>query len=312
MDLSVEIAGMKWQKPVAMVSGNAGYGTEYHTVSGFSPSDLGALFLKGTTLEPKIGNAMHRVWETPSGLLNSIGLQNPGARSVVDALLPLLDFSQTHYIANVSGGSLEEYAEVTRIFDDSPVQAIEVNISCPNVKKGGAAFGNDPHMSAQVVEACRKVTNKPLIVKMSPNQTDVAANAKGCIEAGADVISAINTLMGMSIDIHSRRPDLGNNQGGLSGPAVKPVALLRVHQIYQVAKAHKIPVIGQGGINSPEDAIEFLLAGASAVGVGTALARDPLLPKKINQGIQKYMRQYGFQSVGELTGKMELNTATLC
>jgi dihydroorotate dehydrogenase (NAD+) catalytic subunit len=312
MDLSVEIAGMKWQTPVSLASGNAGYGSEYMTVSGFNPRDLGAVFLKGTTLEPKVGNVMHRVWESPCGLLNSIGLQNPGARAVVDALLPLLDFGQTNYIANVSGGSLEEYAQVTAIFDDSPVQAIEVNISCPNVKKGGAAFGNDPAMSAQVVEACRKVTTKPLIIKMSPNQTDVAANAKGCIEAGADAISAINTLMGMSIDIHARRPDLGNNMGGLSGPAVKPVALLRVHQIYQVAKAHNIPVIGLGGITTAEDAIEFLLAGASAVSVGTGMARDPLIAKRINKGIEKYMRQYKIARVSDLTGGLTLNDGKLC
>ena len=312
VDLSVEIAGLKLAKPTCMLSGNAGFGTEYTRVSGFSNRDAGAVFLKGTTLEEKVGNAMHRVWETPAGLLNSIGLQNPGARYVVDELLPQLDFSETNFIANVSGGSLDEYAEVTRIFDDSPVAAIEVNISCPNVKKGGAAFGNDPAMSAQVVEACRGATNKPLIIKMSPNQTDIAANAKGCVEAGADAISAVNTMMGMSIDIHAQRPFLGNNQGGLSGPAIKPMALLKVHQIYQAIKSYNVPIIGQGGISCAEDAIEFLLAGASAVGVGTALAKDPLIVKRINQGIEKYMKQHNVQAVSELTGRLQLNNQTGC
>ncbi|QBZ83991.1 Dihydroorotate dehydrogenase B (NAD(+)), catalytic subunit [Hydrogenovibrio crunogenus] len=294
-----------------MASGNAGYGIEYQAVSGFSNRDVGAVFLKGTTLEPKLGNKPERVMETASGLLNSIGLQNPGAHAVIKDYLPKLDLSQSQFIINVSGSSIEEYAEVVRLFDQTDLPAIEVNISCPNVKKGGAAFGNDPDMAAKVVEACRANTTKPLIVKLSPNQTDIAEGARRVIDAGADMLSAINTLMGMQIDIHSARPTLGNNQGGLSGPAIKPVALLKVHQVYQVAKQYNVPIIGLGGIASADDAIEFLLAGASMVAVGTAMAKDPLLVKKINQGIEKYMARYGYQSVAEMTGKLILNTDTV-
>ena len=186
-----------------------------------------------------------------------------------------------------------------------------MNISCPNVKKGGAAFGNDPDMAARVVEACRASTTKPLIVKLSPNQTDIAEGARRVIDAGADALSAINTLMGMQIDANTRKPTLGNNQGGLSGPAIKPVALLKVHQVYQVAKQHDIPIIGLGGISSAEDAIEFFLAGASMVAIGTAIAKDPLLVKKVNKGIEKYLIKHNYQSVSELTGLLELNTDTV-
>ena len=311
VDLSVDLCGIHFNSPVAMASGNAGYGIEYQSVSGFSNQDVGAVFLKGTTLEPKLGNKPERVMESPSGLLNSIGLQNPGARVVIEEYLPKLDLSASKFIINVSGSSIEEYAEVVRLFNDTDLPAIEVNISCPNVKKGGAAFGNDPDMAARVVEACRASTTKPLIVKLSPNQTDIAESARRVIDAGADALSAINTLMGMQIDVKTRKPTLGNNQGGLSGPAIKPVALLKVHQVYQVAKLHNIPIIGLGGIASAEDAIEFFLAGASMVAIGTAVAKDPLLVKKINKGIAKYMQANGMQSVAELTGALELNTDTV-
>jgi dihydroorotate dehydrogenase (NAD+) catalytic subunit len=260
--------------------------------------------LKGTTLEPRLGNAPHRLAETPAGMLNAIGLQNPGAHAVVRDILPRLDFSQTLYAANVSGATVEEYAEVTRIFDDSPVAAIELNISCPNVKAGGVQFGNDPGMSARVVEACRRMTHKPLITKLSPNQTDIAENARRCIEAGTDAFAAINTLQGMAVDLKSRRPVLGNRQGGLSGPAIKPVALLKVRQVYEVAKAHGVPIIGQGGVAGAEDALEFLLAGASAVGVGTALFYDPLICPTINAGIIEYLRAGRHAGVGELVGAL--------
>lgn len=311
VDLSVQLGSLTFRNPVAMASGNAGYGFEYQAVSGFSNRDVGAVFLKGTTLQPKLGNKPERVMETASGLLNSIGLQNPGAHAVIKDYLPKCDLSQSQFIINVSGATIEEYAEVVRLFDQTDLAAIEINISCPNVKKGGAAFGNDPDMAAQVVEACRKNTTKPLIVKLSPNQTDIAEGARRVIDAGADILSAVNTLMGMQIDIHTARPTLGNNQGGLSGPAIKPIALLKVHQIYQVAKQHNIPIIGLGGIACADDAIEFLLAGASMVAVGTALAKDPLLIKKINHGIARYMQRYGYQSVADITGKLTLNTDTV-
>jgi len=241
-------------------------------------------------------------------MLNAIGLQNPGTDAVVNTILPNLDFSETRFIANVSGSSLEEYEAVTKLFNDSAIDAIEINISCPNVKEGGVAFGNDPDMSARVVEICRKATTKPIITKLSPNQTDIAYNAKRCIEAGTDGLSVINTLMGMAIDIESKTPIIGNNQGGLSGPAIKPIALLKVHQVYQVAKEHNIPIIGQGGISNAEDAIEFIIAGASAVGIGTALYYDPLVCKKINEGIIEYLLKYKIKSLNELVGSLNLNS----
>lgn len=311
MDLSVNICGIQCQSPVAMASGNAGYGIEYQSVSGFSNKDVGAVFLKGTTLQPKLGNKPERVMESPSGLLNSVGLQNPGAKEVIEKYISRLNMDDTRYIINVSGSSIEEYAEVVRMFDQTALPAMEINISCPNVKKGGAAFGNDPEMAARVVEACRAATTKPLIVKLSPNQTDIAEGARRVIDAGADALSAINTLMGMQIDIHSQTPTLGNNQGGLSGPAIKPVALLKVHQVYQVAKQHNIPIIGLGGIASAEDAIEFFLAGASMVAIGTAIAKDPLIVKKVNKGIAKYLQKHNLNSVAELTGRLQLHTDTV-
>lgn len=307
--LSVDFCGLKLQSPLVLLSGCVGFGEEYTRVEGFSNRDVGAVCLKGTTLEPRLGNPAHRVFETPGGMLNAIGLQNPGARAVVDDILPRLDFDETRFIANVSGSTVEEYEAVTRIFDDSPIDAIEINISCPNVKEGGVAFGNDPDMSARVVAACRAVTDKPLITKLSPNQTDIAENARRCIEAGSDGFAVINTMMGMAIDVESRRPVIGNNQGGLSGPAIKPVALLKVFQVAQVARAHGIPIIGQGGIASAADAIEFLLAGASAVGIGTSLFYEPLVCRDINRGIVDYLQRHAVSSIAELVGALEINQA---
>ncbi|HHH38144.1 MAG TPA: dihydroorotate dehydrogenase [Sedimenticola sp.] len=307
--LAVDFCGMRFDTPLVLLSGCVGFGEEYTRVQGFSNREAGAVCLKGTTLEPRAGNPPHRVYETPDGMLNAIGLQNPGVDRVVGEILPTLDFSETRFIANVSGSTVEEYGEVTRRFDDSPIDAIEINISCPNVKQGGVAFGNDPAMSARVVAACRRATRKPLITKLSPNQTDIAESARRCIEAGTDGLSVINTLMGMAIDIERRRPVIGNNQGGLSGPAIKPVALLKVHQVYQVSRPHGIPIIGQGGVTCAEDAIEFLIAGASAVGVGTALFYDPLVCGRINRGLRDYLQRHGMASVQELTGSLELNTA---
>jgi len=305
--LNVEFCGLMFNTPLVLLSGCVGFGEEYTRIKGFSNRDAGAVCLKGTTFEPRLGNQPHRVCETPMGMLNAIGLQNPGVGHVVDSILPDLDFEETRFIANVSGSTVEEYYEVTRRFDDSPIDAIEINISCPNVKQGGVAFGNDPQMSARVVEACRKATRKPLITKLSPNQTDIAGNARLCIEAGSDAFAVINTLMGMAIDIDERQPVIGNNQGGLSGPAIKPIALLKVHQVYQVCRSHQIPIIGQGGVASAEDAIEFLIAGASAVGVGTALFYDPLVCKKINHGIQTYLEKHKLSDIRTLTGSLQLN-----
>jgi dihydroorotate dehydrogenase (NAD+) catalytic subunit len=302
--LKTEFCGMRFDTPLVLLSGCVGFGEEYTRVKGFSNRDVGAVCLKGTTLEPRLGNQPHRIAETPMGMLNAIGLQNPGTRHVVDNILPALDFEETRFIANVSGSTVEEYEQVTRLFDDSPIDAIEINISCPNVKEGGVAFGNDPDMSARVVEVCRSATSKPLITKLSPNQTDIAENARRCIDAGSDGFAVINTLMGMAIDIESRTPILGNIQGGLSGPAIKPIALLKVHQVYQVCKSHGIPIIGQGGIATAEDAIEFMLAGASAVGVGTALFYDPLLCPKLNAGIVDYLQRHELSEVDQLVGAL--------
>lgn len=302
--LRVELCGLELASPIVLLSGCVGFGEEYTRVEGFSNRDAGAVVLKGTTLDPRLGNPPHRVFETPSGMLNAIGLQNPGADYVVQRILPELDFTETRFIANVSGSTIEEYVEVTRRFDASRIDAIEINISCPNVKEGGVAFGNYPEMSARVVEACRKVTRKPLITKLSPNQTDIRENARRCIEAGSDALAVINTIMGMAIDVKTRRPVIGNVQGGLSGPAIKPIALLKVHQVYEVAKPHGVPIIGQGGITTATDALEFIIAGASAVGIGTALFYDPHVCRKINRGITEYLAANGLASVGELVGSL--------
>jgi len=302
--LTVDLCGLRLQTPIVLLSGCVGFGDEYTRVEGFSHRDVGAVCLKGTTLEPRLGNAPHRVCETPMGMLNAIGLQNPGARYVVERILPRLDFGETRFIANISGSTVEEYREVARIFDDSPIDALEINISCPNVKEGGVAFGNDPATSARVVEACRGATSKPLITKLSPNQTDIRENARRCIEAGTDGFAVINTVMGMAIDIETRRPVLGNNQGGLSGPAIKPIALLKVHEVHQVAAPHRVPIVGQGGVTTAQDVLEFLIAGATAVGIGTALFYDPLVCQKLNAGVLAYLDRHGIRRVSELTGSL--------
>jgi dihydroorotate dehydrogenase (NAD+) catalytic subunit len=302
--LRLTFCGLDFASPVVLLSGCVGFGEEYTRIEGFSNRDAGAIVLKGTTLRARLGNPPHRVSETPAGMLNAIGLQNPGVEQVVTRILPQLDFSETRFIANVCGSTIEEYVEVTRRFEDSPIDAIEINISCPNVKEGGVAFGNYPDMSAQVVGACRKVTRKPLITKLSPNQTDIRENARRCIEAGSDALAVINTIMGMAIDLSTRRPVIGNVQGGLSGPAIKPIALLKVHQVYEVARPHRIPIIGQGGILTATDALEFMLAGASAVGVGTALFYDPMAARRINEGVAAHLTAQGLANVTDLIGTL--------
>ena len=298
---------MRLNTPLVLLSGCVGFGDEYTRVEGFSNRDAGAVCLKGTTLEPRLGNAPHRVWETPAGMLNSIGLQNPGSRVVIDELLPSLDFTETRFFANLSGSTVEEYAELARRFDDSPIDAMEINISCPNVREGGVLFGNDPEMSQRVVAACRGATAKPLVTKLSPNQTDICENARRCIEAGTDGLAVVNTFVGMAIDTQTRRPVLGESRGGLSGPAIKPMAVLKVHQVHQVARSHGIPIIGQGGVTCAEDALEFMIAGASAVGVGTALFYDPLVCVRINEGLVGYAREHNLDCISRLVGTLELD-----
>jgi dihydroorotate dehydrogenase (NAD+) catalytic subunit len=304
--LHVDFCGLSLDSPIVLLSGCVGFGEEYTRIEGFSNRDVGAVVLKGTTREPRLGNPPHRICETPAGMLNAIGLQNPGMEKVVDEILPLLDFSETRFIANVCGSTIEDYAAVTRRFDDSPIDAIEINISCPNIKEGGVSFGNYPEMSAKVVAACRAETNKSIIAKLSPNQTDIKENARMCIEAGADALAVINTIMGMAIDVERRTPVIGNVRGGLSGPAIRPIALLKVAQVYEVAGPKKIPIIGQGGIMTAHDALEFMIAGATTVGIGTALFYDPLLCTKINDGIADYLERHGMNSVSQLVGSLHL------
>jgi dihydroorotate dehydrogenase (NAD+) catalytic subunit len=310
--LALEFCGLRLASPIVLLSGCVGFGEEYTRVEGFSNREVGAIVLKGTTLKPRLGNPLHRVTETPMGMINAIGLQNPGVDHVVRNTLPTLDFGETRFFANVCGSTIDEYAEVTRRFDDSPIDAMEINISCPNVREGGVQFGNYPEMSARVVAACRKVTKKPLITKLSPNQTDIRENARLCIEAGSDGLAVINTISGMAVDLKTRRPIIGNVRGGVSGPAIKPIALLKVREVYEVAGPHRVPIIGQGGITNAADALEFLIAGATAVGVGTALFYDPLLCPKINAGISDYLRAAAIQSVSKLTGSLEAGLAGDC
>ena len=306
-NLHTSFCGMSLNSPIVLLSGCVGFGEEYTRIKGFSNSDIGAVCLKGTTLDARLGNKLHRIAETPNGMLNAIGLQNPGTQAVIEEIMPTLDKTETKFIINISGSSVEEYGEIARHFDDTDIDAIEINISCPNVKEGGIAFGNDPEMSFRVVEICRKNTSKPIITKLSPNQTDIAHNALRCIEAGSDGLAVINTVMGMAIDIKSKKPIIGNNRGGLSGPAIKPIALLKVHQVYEASKKHNIPIIGQGGIINSKDAIEFIIAGANTVGVGTALFYDPLVCKEINNGISQYLDDHGLENVSSLVGSLKLN-----
>jgi len=306
-NLHTSFCGMSLNSPIILLSGCVGFGEEYTRIKGFLNAEVGAVCLKGTTLEPRLGNKPHRIAETPNGMLNSIGLQNPGTEAVIDEIMPSLNKNETKFFINISGSSVEEYGEIAKHFDDTDIDAVEINISCPNVKEGGVAFGNDPEMSFRVVEICRKNTAKPIITKLSPNQTDIAKNAARCIDAGSDGLAVINTVTGMAVDIETRKPVIGNNRGGLSGPSIKPIALLRVHQVYQVSKKHSIPIIGQGGITSANDALEFIIAGAATIGVGTALFYDPLICEKINTGISQYLSDQKLSNVGSLVGTLQLN-----
>jgi len=306
-NLHTSFCGMSLNSPIILLSGCVGFGEEYTRIKGFSNAEVGAVCLKGTTLEPRLGNKPHRIAEAPNGMLNSIGLQNPGTGVVIDEIMPSLKKNETRFIINISGSNVEEYGEIAKHFDDTDIDAIEINISCPNIKEGGVAFGNDPEMSFRVVEICRKNTKKPIITKLSPNQTDIAKNAARCIDAGSDGLAVINTVTGMAVDIKTRKPVIGNNRGGLSGPSIKPIALLKVHQVYQVSKKHNVPIIGQGGITSANDALEFIIAGAATIGVGTALFYDPLVCEKINTGISQYLSDQKLSNVGSLVGTLQLN-----
>lgn len=302
VQLNTKIGSLELKNPVMTASGTFGYGTEYADFMDINR--LGAIIVKGTTLNPRQGNPYPRMAETPSGMLNAVGLQNKGVDYFVDHIYPVVSKFQTNVIVNVSGSSIEDYAQCASIIntlDDIP--AIELNISCPNVKQGGMAFGVKPESAAQVVSAVRKAYDKTLIVKLSPNVTDITEIARAVEGAGADSVSLINTMLGMAIDAERRKPILSTVTGGMSGPAVKPVAL---RMVWQVAKAVKIPVIGLGGICSATDAIEFLLAGASAIQIGTANFIDPAVSEKVVDGIEEYLTRHGFNSVEEIIGALEV------
>jgi dihydroorotate dehydrogenase (NAD+) catalytic subunit len=296
-DLSVEIAGICMKTPVMTASGTFGFGKEYAPY--IDLNEMGAIVVKGTTLEPRMGNAGRRLVETPAGMLNSIGLENPGVEHFIRYVIPNLQQYDVPVIVNISGHSVEEYQELARRLDIDGVSAVEVNISCPNVAKGGLAFGTDCVSAAGVVKAVKNATGKPVITKLSPNVTDIAAIARAVEDAGADAVSLINTLLGMSVDIRTRKPKLGNVVGGLSGPAVKPVAL---RMVWQVARAVSIPVIGMGGIMTGEDAVEFMLAGATAVAVGTANFINPRAVQDVAEGIAAYLVEQNIESVKEIIG----------
>lgn len=297
-NISVNIKNLKLKNPVLTASGTFGYGLEYADLVNLA--DIGGIIVKGTTLKPREGNDYPRMAETTGGMLNCVGLQNKGVDYFCKNIYPQIKDIDTNMIVNVSGSTLEDYAEcAARINELEKIPAIELNISCPNVKQGGMAFGVTAKGAASVVDAVRQVYDKTLIVKLSPNVTDITEIARAVEDMGADSVSLINTLMGMAIDIEQRKPKLSISTGGLSGPAIKPVA---VRMVWQVAKAVKIPVIGLGGIMTPEDAIEFFLAGASAIQVGTANFIDPAVSVKIAQGINLWLDSHGYKSINEIIG----------
>lgn len=301
MNLAVKIGNLHLKNPVMGASGTFGFGREYADF--LDVNEIGAIVTKGVTPLPRSGNPGVRIAETPSGMLNCIGLENPGVEVFINEILPEIKKYDTAVIVNISAGTVEEYAKMAYLLDIDGVDALEVNISCPNVKEGGIVFGTDPKAAAAVTHAVKTHTSKTVIVKLSPNVTDIVAMAKAVEEAGADAISMINTLTGMVIDINTRKPLLGNITGGLSGPAVKPIA---VRMVWQVAKAVNIPIIGMGGITCAEDAVEFMLAGASAVAVGAYNFVDPSALKNIADGIGEYMQKHGIEDVNELIGGLKI------
>lgn len=299
IDLSVDIAGVKLKNPVVTASGTCGFGREY--LPYYSLSAIGAITTKGVCLNPKEGNKTPRVAETPGGMLNAIGLQNPGVKYFIENELPNIKKYDTKIIANIFGNDIEEYCAVAEMLSDTGIDMLELNISCPNVKAGGIYFGTDPNLAQKVVSSVKKYAKKPVSVKLSPNVTDIVSIAKAVENSGADCISMINTLVGMRIDIKTKRPVLKNNIGGLSGAAIRPVA---VRMIWQVRNAVKLPIIGMGGITDGDDAIELMLAGANAVAVGTASFSDPQTVLKTIDGIADYLasNSFGIKSARELTG----------
>lgn len=301
-DMSVNLAGIPLRNPVMTASGTFGYGEEFAEYVNLET--IGAFVTKGLSLRPRAGNPTPRIVETPGGMLNAIGLQNVGIDAFIAKKIPFVRTVNTPCVANFFGDTVDEYAEMTRRLDEIPeVVALEMNISCPNVKQGGIVFGTDPACAASVVAACRAATKKPLIVKLSPNVTDVVTMAKACVDAGADSLSLINTLIGMAIDLKERRPVLANVTGGFSGPAIKPVAL---RMVWQVARAVKVPIVGIGGIMNATDALEFILAGATAVQIGTASFINPGAAQTIVEEMQSWMVANGVADIKSLIGALEV------
>jgi dihydroorotate dehydrogenase (NAD+) catalytic subunit len=301
MSLAVELAGIRLKNPVLAASGTCGYGVELAEVVDLAR--LGGVVTKGLFMEPRDGNPPPRIAETPSGLLNAIGLQGIGVRAFVRDVLPRLAAYDTRILVNVCGDTVQEYAEVASVLDGAPgIDGLEINISCPNVKKGGMAFGADPLVTHEVVAAVRRATRLPVIPKLSPNVTDIALLARAAEDAGADALSCVNTLFGLAIDVETRRPKLAYGTGGLSGPAIRPVA---VRMTWQVARAVRIPVLGIGGITSAQDALEFLIAGAKAVQIGTASFVDPAVFERVVLGIEEYLSRHGLSDVSEVIGTLE-------
>ncbi|MBN2190514.1 MAG: dihydroorotate dehydrogenase [Candidatus Aureabacteria bacterium] len=298
VDISTAVGGLKLKNPVMPASGTWGYGEEYAEF--YSPAELGAVVVKGTTLEPRQGNEPPRIAETPAGMLNSVGLQNVGIERFISEKIPFLRENKCIVIANIAGGAIDDYAEIAKRLDaEKDISAVEVNISCPNVKKGGIAFGVRADTASAVIKSVRKAYKGALIAKLSPNVTDIVEIARACIDSGADALTLINTVKGMSIDINSRKPLLPNSTGGLSGPAIKPIAL---RMVYEVKKATGADIIGVGGIECFEDALEFIMAGASAVQVGTANFYNPFIMPEIISGLKAYLEENGISSVKELIG----------
>ena len=299
--LAVEIAGIRMATPIMGASGTFGFGMEYEDF--LDLADVGAVVSKGITPKPRAGNGGVRIAETPAGMLNSIGLENPGIEVFCRDILPEAAKLPTSFIVNISAGTAEEYGEMAQMLDVEGVDGIEVNISCPNVKEGGIVFGTDPVQAARVTQEVKKHTKKPVIVKLSPNVTDITQMARAVEEAGADAVSLINTLTGMAIDVEKRQPLLGNITGGLSGPAVKPIAL---RMVYQAAQAVSIPVIGMGGIQTGEDVAAFLLVGASAVEIGAENFANPRAVVEAAEGLEAYLERQGIEYARDLTGALEL------
>ncbi len=301
-DMKVNICGVEFKNPIITASGTFGFGAEFGEYAELS--EYGGIAMKGLTLAPRAGNKPPRIAEVPNGILNSVGLQNPGVKYFVEHDMPILKNSGTNIITNISGNTVEEYCEMVEILSDTDVAMIELNVSCPNVKHGGLAFGTDPKTVENLTKEVKKYAKKPIIVKLSPNVTSIADIARAAESGGADALSLINTLLGMSIDIHSRKPILANNMGGLSGPCVKPVA---VRMVYQVSSAVNLPIIGMGGVMSGDDVIEFMLAGASLVALGTGMFVKPDLILDVKKGINEYVQKHNVARITDLVGTVVLN-----